>query len=118
VLFSVRRGSALIGSPDSFSGIPIEEGDILTVPFMGPGAFSLFPAIYIGAEALGLATLRSVPGLQFADDLDALSVVIPIPASLPLLASAVAGLAFLRRRRMARAIDLKGKSIRVPVSAH
>ena len=30
VLFSVRRGSAIIGAPDSIFGAPIAEGDILT----------------------------------------------------------------------------------------
>ena len=32
LLFSVRRGSMLIGSIDSLLGVPIEEGDILTTP--------------------------------------------------------------------------------------
>lgn len=74
LLFSVRRGSAVIGAPDSLAGIPIEEGDILTTP-LSPilGGVSPFPAILIAAENLGLATLRSgtAPG-NFADDLDAL----------------------------------------------
>lgn len=104
ILFSVRRGSAVIGAPDSVFGVGIEEGDILTVPFTGPFAMSANPAIFIAAEALGLLTARSglpLPFSPYGDDLDALSVVIPIPASLPLMASAAAGLVFLRRRRMA-----------------
>jgi hypothetical protein len=32
IYFSVRRGSAVMGAPDSLFGIPIEEGDILTLP--------------------------------------------------------------------------------------
>ncbi len=71
LLFSVRRGSFVIGMPDSMWGVPIEEGDILCPPVVG-GA-SPFPGIMIPAEQLGLATLRS--GMQtptgFADDLDA-----------------------------------------------
>jgi len=69
LLFSVRRGSAVIGLPDSIFGIPIEEGDILTTPLVG-GA-SPFPGIMVAAENLGLATARSM-GVQFGDDLNAL----------------------------------------------
>ena len=72
LLFSVRRGSAVIGSPDSFFGIPIEEGDILTTPV--PGGPTPFPAIFIAAENLGLATLRSGGPGFFGDDLDALAL--------------------------------------------
>ncbi|MCA8980851.1 MAG: hypothetical protein H6831_05530 [Planctomycetes bacterium] len=69
VLFSVRRGSAVIGSPDSMFGLPIEEGDILMPPI--PGGLSPFPAIFIAAENLGLATVRSGFPVLFGDDLDA-----------------------------------------------
>ncbi len=70
VLFSVRRGSSLIGSPDSIFGIPITEGDILTTPMVG-GASNL-PGIYIAAENLGLiARIIGMPN----DDLDALSIL-------------------------------------------
>jgi hypothetical protein len=65
VLFSVRRGSALIGQPDSIFATPICEGDILTTPLLG-GA-SPFPGIFIAAENLGLATMR---GAGDSDDLD------------------------------------------------
>jgi hypothetical protein len=64
LLFSVRRGSAVIGAPDSFFGIPICEGDLLTTPFLG--GVSPYPAIFVAAENLGLATMRG--GLS--DDLD------------------------------------------------
>ena len=71
LLFSVRRGSAVIGAPDSLWGAPIEEGDILCPPVAG--GMSPFPGIFIPAEQIGLATARA--GLQgptgFADDLDA-----------------------------------------------
>jgi hypothetical protein len=65
--YSVRRGSAIIGIPDSLFGIPIEAGDILTLP-VAPG---LPPSIYIAAEWLGLTTTRMF-GVPFGDDLDAL----------------------------------------------
>lgn len=71
ILFSVRRGSAVIGSIDSLLGLPIEEGDIL-IPPASPGAF---PGIFVAAENLGLGTVRSAtvsgacPG---GDELDAL----------------------------------------------
>jgi hypothetical protein len=76
LLFSVRRGSAVVGAPDSFFGSPISEGDILMPPMAG--GVSPFPAIFIAAENIGLATLRATPGLlpfpPFSDDLDALDV--------------------------------------------
>ncbi|HEV8113393.1 MAG TPA: hypothetical protein VGR31_11515 [Planctomycetota bacterium] len=68
LLYSVRRGSAVVGMPDSFFGIPIEPGDILTTPVAG--GMSPFPAIFIAAEQLGLSTLRSGGGP--VADLDAL----------------------------------------------
>lgn len=72
VLFSVRRGSRVIGVPDSIFGIPIEEGDVLTTPLGGiPGTP---PGIMIAAENLGLVTRRSM-GVPFGDDLDALDIV-------------------------------------------
>lgn len=57
LIFSVRRGSAVIGMPDSIFGIPIEEGDLLVPPVAG--GLSPFPGIFVAAEALGLSTLRS-----------------------------------------------------------
>ncbi|MFT4649003.1 MAG: hypothetical protein ACI9X4_002237 [Glaciecola sp.] len=78
LLFSVRRGSAVIGMPDSIFGIPIEEGDILTTPLpTGFGGVSPFPGIFYAAERLGLGTIRSgtVVGSNFADDLNALDSV-------------------------------------------
>ena len=71
LLFSVRRGSPIIGTLDAFWGAPIEEGDILMPTSAG------VPGIFVAAEALGLATVRSgvpVP-FGFGDDLDALEVV-------------------------------------------
>lgn len=75
IYFSVRRGSAVIGAPDSLNGMPIEEGDILTLPI--PGGVSPFPSIFIPAEALGLGTFRSGSAGAFApfgDELDALDL--------------------------------------------
>ena len=67
VLFSVRRGSAVVGMPDSIFGIPIQPGDILTTP--KAGGLSPFPGIFIAAEWLGLSTARMGGPI---DDLDAL----------------------------------------------
>lgn len=67
VLFSVRRGSAVIGIPDSLLGVPISEADILTTP-AAPG---LPPGILFAAENFGLAPGRML-GAMWGDDLDAL----------------------------------------------
>ncbi len=77
LLFSVRRGSALIGAPDSAFGLPIAEGDILAPPL--PGGGSPFPAIFIAAENLGLTTVFAIrggpaPGPFGSDELDALDL--------------------------------------------
>ena len=69
LLFSVRRGSAVIGETDSIQGIPIQEGDILVPPVMG--GLSPFPGIYIAAENLGMATRRG--GGMEADDANGMS---------------------------------------------
>ncbi|MCP3917522.1 MAG: hypothetical protein GY711_18415 [bacterium] len=75
LLFSVRRGSAVIGMPDSMFGFPIEEGDILSTPIpTAMGGLSPFPSIWIAAENIGLTTVRS--GLaHIGDELDALDVL-------------------------------------------
>jgi hypothetical protein len=71
LLFSVTATSAVVGAPASnCGGAPISPGDILIPPI--PGGLSPFPAIFIAAENLGLATLRS--GLGANDELDALDV--------------------------------------------
>ena len=71
ILFSVRRGSAVIGMPDSQFGMLICEGDILTVPAAGAAT----PAIYVAAEWLGLVSNRGLaPAGVFGDELDALDV--------------------------------------------
>ena len=72
LMFSVRRGSAVIGAPDSLCGLPIEPGDILVPPAAAGG----FPGIWIPAEALGLATVRA--GFPNSDDLNALDVLCSI----------------------------------------
>lgn len=68
ILFSVRRGSGIIGMPDSIFGRPIAAGDILTAPVAGGNGN---PGIFVAAEALGLATVRT-DGITFDDDLNAL----------------------------------------------
>ncbi len=76
LLFSVRRGSPIIGAPDSIFGIPIEEGDLLTVPLSNGTGVSPFPGIYMAAENFGLRTVRSgVITTPFADDLNAADLV-------------------------------------------
>ncbi len=72
VLFSVRRGSAVIGQLDSLLGIPITEGDVLAAP-IGGGSTGARPAIVIAAEALGLATQRG-QAQNAGDELDGLDV--------------------------------------------
>ena len=99
LLFSVRRGSAVIGTPDAISGTPIEEGDIL-VPFaIGP------PGIFVPAENIGLATVRTNgAGGTFQghgddlDGLDVLSFVIPEPCSILLAGMGLVGISVFRRR--------------------
>ena len=74
VLYSVRRGSAVIGTPDAIHGIPIEEGDVL-VPVCGGGGGGCAPGVFIPAEILGLGTARSGTAGQYGpDDLDALDL--------------------------------------------
>ena len=76
LLFSVRRGSAVIGQIDSIFGVPIEEGDVLTTPLpLGLGGLSLNPGIFYAAETLGLATVRT-HGVEYGDDVDALDITI------------------------------------------
>lgn len=77
LLFSVRRGSALIGQPDAFFGLPIQPGDVLTPT----GALGTQPGIWIAAEALGLVTYRAVtPPISNGDDVDALDSLQEPPA--------------------------------------
>jgi hypothetical protein len=75
LLFSVRRGSAVVGMPDSIFGMPIEPGDILVPPTVAGG----LPGILVPAEALGLMTNRMFPTVP-GDDLDALDTLQDPPA--------------------------------------
>jgi len=76
LLFSVRRGSPIIGSPDSIFGLEIEPGDLLVPPvgthgsslLAGPGS----PGVFVAAEAMGLRTSRS--GAEESDDLNSADV--------------------------------------------
>lgn len=61
IFFSVRRGSQVIGKPDSRLGLPIEPGDVLTAPAAG-SPLGTAPGIVIPAEALGLETSRAGGG--------------------------------------------------------
>jgi hypothetical protein len=86
LLFSVRRGSNIIGTNDSLLTIPITEGDILL-----PLALQV-PGIFIPAQVLGLNA--RTPGI-INDELDALdvelasitppSIAIPEPSTFMLL---------------------------------
>lgn len=73
LLFSVRRGSAVVGMIASGPiAIPIEPGDVLIPPI----AAGMPPQIFIPAEYLGLATMRM--GLNpIGDELDALDTKRP-----------------------------------------
>ncbi len=99
ILFSVRRGSKVVGMPDSLLGLPIEEGDILAPPVAGGST----PSIFIPAENLGLATIRSalVSTTDFSDDLNAMDIirVVPEPSTAVMLLLATTGLLATRRRR-------------------
>ena len=119
LLFSVRRNSEVIGELDSIFGIPIEEGDILTTPcaagsvITGSGIVCVGggkPGVFVAAEALGLATVRSGTGTSYgipnaraggqdiwADDLDAYDQI-PEPGMLALFALGLIGLAAASRR--------------------
>jgi hypothetical protein len=76
LLFSVRRGSPIIGSLDSQFGIPIEPGDLLMPPvstsglslLAGPGT----PGVFVSAEAMGLRTARGEA--EESDDLNSADV--------------------------------------------
>ena len=72
LLFSVRRGSPVIGMPDSIFGVPISEGDILTTPLpTALGGLSPFPGIFCAGDNIGL----TVRGPAIDDDLNALDVI-------------------------------------------
>ena len=62
ILFSVRRGSSVIGAADSAFGADISSGDVLTVPAIGAGT----PQIVVPVSAIGL---------DFDDELDGLDVL-------------------------------------------
>ncbi|MEM1206405.1 MAG: hypothetical protein AAGN66_24445 [Acidobacteriota bacterium] len=73
ILYSVRRGSAVLGTLDALHGLPIEEGDVLVPVTVGPGVWA--PGIFVPAEHLGLATTRSGTAGPFGpDDLDGLDM--------------------------------------------
>ena len=69
LVFSVRRGSAIINQPDSLFGAPIQPGDLLLPPVAG--GLNQNPAIFLSAESLGLRTERGDSNKD-GDDLDAL----------------------------------------------
>jgi hypothetical protein len=71
ILFSVRRGSAVIGQTDSIFGVPIVEGDLLVPPSDG----ATYPGIFVAAEQLGLVALSRVDPSQPSDDLVAADLV-------------------------------------------
>jgi hypothetical protein len=101
LLYSVRRGSAVIGMPDAIFGAPISEGDILVPVQKSPGIW--FPGIFVNAEALGLGTLRSgTPnghiGTLWNDELDALDVHVPVPEPTSLALVALSASLLVRRR--------------------
>ncbi len=68
VVFSVRRGSAIIGQHDSWLGLRICEGDLLAPPRISGQT----PAIIVTAESMGLRSGRD-DILDHGDDLDAVT---------------------------------------------
>ena len=117
LLFSVRRGSEIIGSGDFLHGAPIEPGDVLMDPVSAARALGLDdpppgtpPAIAIAAEYLGLGTERSGTAVPVAgsyiigDDLNALDIV-PEPAGVTIAMIGLIALSNVRaRRRRGRSI--------------
>jgi hypothetical protein len=84
IFYTVRRGSAVIGVPDSLFGVPIEPGDVLTLP-TAPG---LPPSLFIAAEVMGLGTARSLTAGPFgADDVDALDLLYAPSPPVPMIGS-------------------------------
>lgn len=71
VLFSVRRGSSVIGRPDSQFNLPIVPGDVLMAPIGNGFLGNMAPAIFATAESLGLQVDRLN---ATSDELDALDV--------------------------------------------
>jgi hypothetical protein len=74
VVFSVSRGSAVIGAPAFLSAIPISATDLLVDPSCALGAPAppgTLPAIAVTGESLGLCTSRSGSCFMGEDDLDA-----------------------------------------------
>ena len=69
LIFSVRKGSAILGVVDSLRAQPIEPGDLLVPPPLG----AVVPGILVPAENLGLQAWRLTGGPPF-DDLDALDL--------------------------------------------
>jgi hypothetical protein len=67
LLFSVRRGSAIVNTLDGQFNVPIQPGDILLPPHTPGGP----PRIFIAAERLGLRTERGAMGMH-GDELDGL----------------------------------------------
>jgi len=119
LLFSVRRNSSTISILDSILGLPIEEGDILTTScpagsVLPDGTVCVggsAPGIFVAAESLGLATVRSGTAMSYgvinpiygrdvwADDLDAYDQVVPEPRAIELLVMGFIGVTVAVRRR-------------------
>ncbi len=101
ILFSLRTNSPYLSANDPITGIALSPGDIL---IDGMSAQILLgspfprPAILHTAESLGLVTLRS--GSPQDDELNALDVFVPEPASGLLAALAAMGLILAVRRRL------------------
>lgn len=75
LIFSVRRGSDVIGKLDSIFGLPIQAGDLLVPPVSGTlvaGSGSGNPGIFVSAEAMGLRADRAQN--DDSDDLDAVDI--------------------------------------------
>jgi len=69
LLFSLRRGSPILGQIDSLMQLPIEESDLLGPP--APGSST--PMILISGESMGLKTSRGSGGSE-GDDLSGATI--------------------------------------------
>lgn len=70
ILFSVRRGSDIIGTPDSLQGLPIRPGDVLIPPIGGGFLGSPPPGTFVPSGTLGLGPMDELDALDAGDGND------------------------------------------------
>ena len=67
ILFSVRRGSDIIGTQDSLLNLPIGPGDVLIPPIGGGFAGPMPPGVFVPSSTLGLGPMDEVDALDAGD---------------------------------------------------